>query len=82
MQSTLQQKEKELSPVWPYSKSYGRTSINAIIGSADAGKSMVGAFPSSPVQIRKKAPNRDALLVAECCCNASWRGMLLQRLEV
>jgi len=42
LQSTLQQKEAQLNTVWPYSKSYGRTSINTIIGASDAGKSMIG----------------------------------------
>jgi hypothetical protein len=40
----LQQKEaqQQSSTVWPYSKSYGRTSINTIVGTADVGKSYVG----------------------------------------
>lgn len=44
MQSTLQEKEaqqQQSSTVWPYSKSYGRTSINTIIGSSDSGKGLV-----------------------------------------
>lgn len=46
-QATLQQKEAQLTTVWPYSKSYGRSSINTIIGAADAGKSMVGGCGGS-----------------------------------
>ncbi|KAF5841787.1 hypothetical protein DUNSADRAFT_11103 [Dunaliella salina] len=42
LQSTLQQKEAQLNTVWPYSKSYGRTTINTIIGAADGGKSLIG----------------------------------------
>ena len=38
---TLKQKEAELSLVYPYSKSYGKTSISRIIGGADGGRSLV-----------------------------------------
>ncbi len=40
-QATLKQKEAQLSTVFPYSRSYGRTSINTILGAPDGGKSLV-----------------------------------------
>ena len=40
-QVTLKQKEAELNIVYPYSKSYGKTSISTILGGADGGRSLV-----------------------------------------
>jgi len=42
LEVTLKQKEAELSVVYPYSKSYGRTMVATILESADGGKSMIG----------------------------------------
>lgn len=41
MQSTLKQKEAELNLVYPYSKSYGKTTTSAVLGRADGGKGLV-----------------------------------------
>ncbi|KAJ9504769.1 hypothetical protein QJQ45_007860 [Haematococcus lacustris] len=42
LQTTLKQKEAQLQTVWPYSRSYGKTSISTILGAPDGGKSMIG----------------------------------------
>jgi asparaginyl-tRNA synthetase len=42
LETTLKKKEAELNLVYPYSKSYNRTMVNAILGSTDGGKSMIG----------------------------------------
>lgn len=43
-QATLRAKEKELDAVYPYSRSYGKTSVSTILGSPDGGKRMVGGY--------------------------------------
>lgn len=42
LETSLKQKESQLNTVWPYSRSYGRSSISSILGAADGGKSQVG----------------------------------------
>ena len=45
LQVTLRQKESELhSLVYPYSKSYGKTSISTVVGGPDGGKSLVSSW--------------------------------------
>ena len=38
---TLKQKEAELNIVYPYSKSYGKTSLTTVLGGSDQGRSLV-----------------------------------------
>mmetsp|Transcript_36164 Transcript_36164/g.106823 ORF Transcript_36164/g.106823 Transcript_36164/m.106823 type:complete len:658 (-) Transcript_36164:132-2105(-) len=42
LQATLKQKEAELNLVYPYNKTYGKTSINVVVGREDGGKGLVG----------------------------------------
>eukprot|EP00798_Chlamydomonas_sp_ICE-L_P002360 gene2360-8668_t len=42
LETTLKQKEAEMKLVYPYSKSYGKTAVNTIVGAADRGKSLIG----------------------------------------
>lgn len=42
LEVTLKQKEAELSLVYPYSRSYGKTPVNTIIGGPDSGRSLIG----------------------------------------
>lgn len=41
LQVTLKLKEKELDTVYPYSRSYGKTSVVTILGSEDGGRKLV-----------------------------------------
>uniref|UniRef100_A0A7S0RKV4 asparagine--tRNA ligase n=1 Tax=Chlamydomonas leiostraca TaxID=1034604 RepID=A0A7S0RKV4_9CHLO len=42
LETNIKQKEAQLNTVWPYSRSYGRTSIKTVLGADDGGKSMIG----------------------------------------
>lgn len=42
LETTIKQKEAQQDLVWPYSRSYGRTSIKSVLGTEDGGKSMIG----------------------------------------
>ena len=45
MQGTLKQKEAELKLVYPYSRSYGKSSIATVLSPADGGRSLVRVLP-------------------------------------
>ncbi|PNH03491.1 Asparagine--tRNA ligase [Tetrabaena socialis] len=42
LEATLKSKEKELATVYPYSRSFGKTSVNTILGAEDGGRKLVG----------------------------------------
>lgn len=68
-QATLKDKENALNLVYPYSKSYGRTSVNTVLGGADGGKSLVCAL------VHEIPWMQDSLLMCltfmHCCCALS-----------
>ena len=45
IQGTLKQKEAELKLVYPYSRSYGKSSIATVLSPADGGRSLVRVLP-------------------------------------
>ncbi|GFR40681.1 hypothetical protein Agub_g1272 [Astrephomene gubernaculifera] len=42
LETTLKLKEKELDTVYPYSRSYNKTSVGTILGSEDGGRKLIG----------------------------------------
>lgn len=71
MQATLKDKEAQLSPVAPYSRSYGRTGVHTILGASDGGKSMVCCCQRSCRGKQALTSKSIAAPTCACCCAAA-----------
>lgn len=78
LQTKLQAKEAAADLVYPYSRSYERTPVASIVGTADGGRSLVG--PPAPQEAQRDCHCTCTLLLVACLGRAkesisTWRAL-------